>query len=600
MQPEDFQRYLRFTVVVPVVLLAILAALLLWQINFMINSIRDVDHADRVIADGHLLMRLSLDMESGLRGYLLTGDERLLQPFSSAQQSMPAIDHELGQLISGDPVQTAILRDVRGDTREWLDYAKAMLQARRGGAPSSTYADTDLNLEGKRLMDQIRDEQGRLIKAAETDRERHTRSASGATRTVLIMIGLLTLGSAAIIVIVTRYRMLAITQTYNRHLLAERDKGEEAKSNREWLLTTLRSIGDSVIATDSEGRIEFLNVAAEQLTGWKQHEVKGKLITDVIRTFNERTGKEIFDPAGFIRSRRNTIPLNNSFLLQRKDGERRIIDETGAPILDINGQLRGVVLVMRDTTERRKADSALRSSERLALVGRLSATIAHEIQNPLDAVTSLLYLIQTSEGISPIALDYTRSASDEIARITNITRQLLSFNREALQPVPVNLSEIMDSVVSLFQAKLTASGIQVAREYETNRTVIGLPGELRQVFSNLFANATEAVGKGGCIRIRISAASDWRDSQRPGVRVVVSDNGSGIPVSARANLFTPFFTTKGEKGTGLGLWVSRGIVEKHEGRMKFRTRTSEPNRGTSFMVFLPAEPSITASTGTAA
>lgn len=277
-----------------------------------------------------------------------------------------------------------------------------------------------------------------------------------------------------------------------------------------------------------------------------------------------------------------------------------MIDESASPILNASGNLKGIVLVFRDMTERRRAEAALRSSERLALIGRLSATIAHEIQNPLDAVTNLLYLIEQTGGLPETVGEYAHMAQEEVVRISQITRQLLSFNREALRPAPVDVSIVIENVIGLFGPKLTSSGIILRSNYGTREKVYGLPGELRQVFSNLIGNAVEATPKGGQIQVRVTDGVDWLDPSRRGVRVLVADNGSGIPRSARAGLFTPFFTTKGEKGTGLGLWVSKGIVEKHEGSMRFRSSIDGKRRGTTFAVFLPLEPSARERAGTAA
>jgi signal transduction histidine kinase len=212
----------------------------------------------------------------------------------------------------------------------------------------------------------------------------------------------------------------------------------------------------------------------------------------------------------------------------------------------------------------------------------------------------LLYLIEQGPGVPSDIGEYARLAQEEVARISQITRQLLSFNREALQPAPVDLTGIIENVIGLFGPKLASAGVTVRTDYETREKVFGLPGELRQVFSNLIGNAVEATPKGGQIQVRVMRGTDWLDLSRRGVRVIIADNGSGIPRSARAGLFTPFFTTKGEKGTGLGLWVSKGIVEKHEGSMRFRSLTNGTRRGTTFSVFLPLQPSAGEWTGTAA
>lgn len=599
MQPKVFDRYLRQTILVPVVLLALLAAVLLWQISYMVSALREVDRTDRVIGGARYLVQQAVDMETGLRGFLLTGNEQFLEPYNRAIQNEAPVADELQRLVAADPVQVGSVRKIRDRIDDWRQYGDAVIAERRNNSGSGS--SMKLNLEGKRRMDAIRAETNRLISDTETLREQRTYGAHRATRTALLTLALLTAGIAIVLIIITRARTLAISETYHRHIEAEREQTDAARTNREWLLTTLRSIGEAVIATDPQGRIEFLNPAAEEVTGWNHKDARRRPITDVLRTFDERTSEPIKDPSEFVRLRQNQgIPRQIS-VLERRDGERRVIDESAAPILDRNnGKLLGVVVVFRDMTDARRAESVLRSSERLALVGRLSATIAHEVQNPLDAVTNLLYLIENTPDLPASTQEFCQLAKDEVSRISQITRQLLSFNREAREPVPVNLADVIDNVIGLFGPKLTSAGIRVIKDYETDKQIVGLPGELRQVFSNLIGNAMEATPKGGAIQVRISAATDWRDSNRQGVRVVISDSGTGIPAAARAELFTPFFTTKGEKGTGLGLWVCKGIVEKHEGLLRFRSSTRDGRRGTTFSVFLPLQPTATASAGNAA
>jgi PAS domain S-box-containing protein len=598
MQPRDFKSYLRRTILAPVMLLAVLAGLLFWQMTYMVSAFHEVDHCDRVISAARLMLQRALDMESGLRGYLLTGDKQFLQPYNAAQQSEMAVAGELRKLLATNPTQSENVGKIQAEIEDWKVYARTMIDQRRSNSPTVMAASA--NLAGKNRMDVIRHEFDILLADAETLREQRSQGAQRATRIALITLAVFTAGVAVLLIVVTRFRLLALTEAYNRHLEAELQQSEEARSNREWLLTTLRSIGEGVVATDSEGHIEFINKAAETLTGWKQSEARGRPVTDVLKTFDEKTGLPIQDPTQFVKLRKNQTAPSVVSALERRDKERCVIEESAAPMLDESGELQGIVLVFRDITERRRAELVLRSSERLALVGRLSATIAHEIQNPLDAVTNLLYLIDNTEGLPQTAMQFSQLAQEEVRRISQITRQLLSFNREAREPVPVDICEVIESVIGLFGPKLTSSGIRVIKDYGTNEKVFGLPGELRQVFSNLIGNAMEATPKGGAIQIRVTSGTDWHNPRRKGVRVIISDNGSGIPTNAKRGLFTPFFTTKGEKGTGLGLWVSKGIIEKHEGVMRFRSATNGSWRGTTFSVFLPFGPTARVQAGNAA
>jgi signal transduction histidine kinase len=227
----------------------------------------------------------------------------------------------------------------------------------------------------------------------------------------------------------------------------------------------------------------------------------------------------------------------------------------------------------------------LRENEKLAVIGRLMATIAHEINNPLDAVSNLLYL---AEQRPDKAKEYLATARDEIANVAQITSRTLGFYRESPNPIRFSVTDLVDDILLLYRRRLEFQNIAVRKEYEAAE-VISFPGEMRQVLSNLVANALDAVGQNGRIMIRVRPSRGWVDGQQQGVRVTVSDSGPGIAHENRARMFEPFFTTKGVKGTGLGLWVSKGIVQQRGGTMRFRSSTTRERSGTCFSVFFPNE-----------
>jgi signal transduction histidine kinase len=234
-----------------------------------------------------------------------------------------------------------------------------------------------------------------------------------------------------------------------------------------------------------------------------------------------------------------------------------------------------------------QAQEVLRESEKLAATGRLAATIAHEINNPLESLTNLLYLLESDKSLSDAGRRFACAAAQEIKRTAHITKQMLAFHRQSTTPVEISLSEVLDNVVELYAAKIEQSSITVQKQYDTTATVKGFPAELRQVFANLFGNAIEAIGQHGVIRLHMFASHEWSNAGRSGVQVVIADNGVGISPENRRRLFEPFVTTKGERGTGLGLWVSSGIVKKHEGSIRLRSSTRTGRSGTCFSVFLP-------------
>ncbi len=263
-------------------------------------------------------------------------------------------------------------------------------------------------------------------------------------------------------------------------------------------------------------------------------------------------------------------------------------------------QLRGLIV---DVTERLQAEAALRTSERLATTGRLAASIAHEINNPMAAVTNLIYLIQHSPGVDDPVREYARLAQEELSRMAHITRQMLGFYRESAKSVPVQITELLDGVLELYGRRIRNSGALIERTYEPVPPIDIYPGEMRQVFSNLLLNALDAVGEGGRVRVHVYASPDWSDPRHSGVRIVIADNGPGIRPEYCQRIFEPFFTTKGQKGTGLGLWVSQGIVEKHHGSIRVHSGRQPGRSGTCFSIFLPralSSPAQAAGAGSAA
>jgi signal transduction histidine kinase len=213
--------------------------------------------------------------------------------------------------------------------------------------------------------------------------------------------------------------------------------------------------------------------------------------------------------------------------------------------------------------------------------------IAHEINNPIEAVTNALSLLRDHPSLDEEARYYCRLAEEEMTRVAHITRQTLSFYRESQRQIAVPLSEVLDSVIELQARRLQLNGVALHKEYTTQGVVQGFPGELKQVFLNLIGNAVQAMPHGGRLRVRLYTGTDWCTG-RQGIRVSVCDTGVGIRPEHARRIFEPFFSTKETKGTGLGLWISRTIIHKHEGIIRFRSLELGMRHFTCFSVFLPA------------
>jgi signal transduction histidine kinase len=232
--------------------------------------------------------------------------------------------------------------------------------------------------------------------------------------------------------------------------------------------------------------------------------------------------------------------------------------------------------------------SVLRENQKLIAIGRLTASIAHEINNPLESVSNLLFLLGREDGMSPSAQSYLALAQQELGRVVQISKQTLNFYRETSNPVFVYVDQLLEEVLVLYRRQIEEKRLHIRREYRSRQAVRVFPGEIRQVLSNLIVNAIEASPDGGTLWLRLRSAPQGLDGSIRGLRITIADNGSGIDPAIRRNLGVPFVTTKGHQGTGLGLWVSMSILRRHGGKLQAHSCTGPSHHGTAFSIFLPA------------
>jgi len=256
--------------------------------------------------------------------------------------------------------------------------------------------------------------------------------------------------------------------------------------------------------------------------------------------------------------------------------------------LNSDNQVEAIAAVVQETTHEKKSEQALIQSEKLAAVGRLASSISHEINNPLEAITNILFLIASSGDLPRELIDYVRTAQSELSRVCQIATQTLRFHRQAVNATHVTAQALVEDVLDLYQGRLANSGIAVETSFSCSGPILCFENDIRQVLNNLIANSIDAMRHGGRLVVRAHDATDHAPANvRKGIRIVVADTGHGMAPAVRNRIFEPFYTTKELNGTGLGLWISSGIVQRHHGRLSLRSTQHTIHHGTIFSLFLP-------------
>jgi len=363
-------------------------------------------------------------------------------------------------------------------------------------------------------------------------------------------------------------------------LARQRSRAERTTQTVERQMAAIvESSEDAIFSATPDGIITSWNRGAEALYGYKGEEIVGQHISTLA------------PPDRAMEVHRNTGRLQRgehiaSFQTERmrKDGSRVTVLLSVSPIRDRSGKVTGHSVIARDVTALARAEQALRRNEKLATAGRLATAVAHEINNPLEAITNLLYLARKDASRSE---EYLSLAEKEVQRVASIAQQTLGYARERSSPGPIGLGSVLDEVLQLYSRRLDAKSIEVVKRYDDCPEIQGFSVDLRQLFSNLILNAIDALDEKGHLCLKLTRVQASGKDGRSGVRILIVDDGVGIAALDRAHMFEPFFTTKGEYGTGLGLWVSQGLVEKHGGSIRFRSSTLPGRSGTAFSVFLP-------------
>jgi PAS domain S-box-containing protein len=361
--------------------------------------------------------------------------------------------------------------------------------------------------------------------------------------------------------------------------VTERKRAEEASLQ---LAAIVQSANDGIVSKDLNGIVTSWNRAAEHIFGYQAEEIVGRSILLIIPP-------ELHDEEARIVARiRAGEPIEHFETVRlRKDGERLKVSLTISPIKDQTGKIVGVAKIVRNITAQKKLEENLRTSEKLAAVGRLAATIAHEMNNPLEAVTNLIYLAMQEADRPDKHKNYLKAAERELRRASHIAGQTLGFYRDTSQPAELCVDKAVDDILTIYESRFKNKALRIEKRIQRGLTISTVQGEFMQVLSNLIANAIDAARKGGKILIRAKSTRHCKSGQ-VGIRVTIADDGQGISPDNKKKIFTPFFTTKGEVGTGLGLWIAKDLLAKRHGSISFRSH-NRAKPGTTMSFFVPME-----------
>jgi PAS domain S-box-containing protein len=368
--------------------------------------------------------------------------------------------------------------------------------------------------------------------------------------------------------------------------LIERTRREEELAERAALLDHST---DAIIVRDLQGCILYWNRGAEQLYGWTREEALGKSIHVLLQTQFPQPLEQINDELS------RSHCWQGELVHTARDGRRIIVHCRKALDRTAHGNSGAVLETNTDVTERRRMEERareqeerLRTTEKIAAAGQLAASLAHEINNPLTSVTNALYLLNHRPDLEEDAKNVVAIATSELARVSRIVQQSLAYYRAGTVPQELDLAAIVEESLHIFSDRFQRAGVQLSKKITPGASVIGFGDEIRQTIDNLLLNALEAIPNDGRLTISVRRSRNWRDGDGSGVRLTLGDTGCGIPKEHLTRIFEPFFTTKPQRGTGLGLWVVRGIVEKHGGSIKVRSFAGEGRTGTVISVLWPS------------
>ena len=547
------------------------------------SAAEGVAHSEQVQAALEQVLTSAAEAETGQRGYVITGNERYLEPFKIAEQRIDAQVSSLAQLTRDNAEQEAEVPRLQRFVVQKLDELRLSIAVRRENGEDAARAIVFTD-RGRLAMDSLHAVVNRM-ESRESATIREQTAAFTRSRDWAVSAGLA--AGITALVLVTAFVVLQQRSFRSRALAAD-----ALFEQKELFRTTLASIGDAVISTDRGARVTFLNPVAEQLTGWKSAEAEGEPLASVFEIVNEQTRAPVQNPA--LRALRDgsVVALQNHTILVSKSGAETPIDDSAAPIRDTHGIMTGAVLIFRDITERKAAERALRDADRRK--DEFLAVLAHELRNPLAPMRNALEIVRLSaddpaaigsvRGTMERQVDHMVRLTDDLLDVSRITRNRLELRRKA-----VDLSAVVHRAMESSDPILKERRHTVTLALPATPLVVNADeSRLAQVLYNLLGNAAKYTHPGG--RIHVRAMRDGPDAV-----ITVSDNGIGI---ARENLQSVFemFTQvdasleRSQGGLGIGLTLSRRIVELHGGSIE--ASSDGPGTGSTLTVRLRAAESL--------
>ena len=593
---SGFRRSLIQAFVYPLVLLILLIVIFLWQLGVVLRTTALVEHSNLIITQASVVLNQLVDMETGLRGYLMTGEPLFLEPYQQAQSTIDVSMNRLQTQVNDDDAQMGRLNTVYPVVRNWRQYATDALAVQAKG---QTADGTATQLTGKQIMDAIRQQFAVFVDTEDRLRNERILSTQSASQIVIMIVILSGLGVGGLLAIISRQRLVQLSQTYEQALVSSYKQTEEISTQREWLRGVLSSIGDAVIATDARGNIAFINPVTEQLTGWSADEATGKPLHTVYKLVQDEAASPDFST-----SQKIALSSADSKRLLARSGKDTPIEDNVAAIKDGRGKWVGTVLVFRDVTRRNQieqerlrlletktqyANMLRQSNEQL---NQFAYIASHDLQEPLRMVVSYLQLLEQrfSKSLDSDAREFITYAVDGATRMKELITGLLAYARlDTDEPLSHDLISMQ---IALGKALTNlASPIAESKAIITHAVLPELRADslqMMQLLQNLIGNAIKfRAEQPPKIHIGAEKVNDeWQFS--------VQDNGIGIAPEYQERIFGMFQRLHHRSdyaGTGIGLAICKKVVERHHGRIWVE---STEGQGTTFHFSIPLSNTLTA------